>query len=378
MTRSSWSQPDQPDSQALLRAIAGSPRPTGSAAIESARRECAEALRALGYEVREKPFEYSAFPGNLGTPLISGLSAMLVALAARLGSEGSRLAPLLIIAGGAAVLGLLGVWLSRHGVLRVRMMRRRGVNLEATRGATPAIWLCAHLDSKSQPVPTLVRSAGLAVGLAGALATAALALAVALGVTLNPVTWALAAVVTLVGAIPVVHSTVGTRSPGALDNASGVATVIAAARDLATTNGVGVLITDAEELGLAGARAWSTVEGGGRGTVLNCDGVDDVGRVTVMHVGARPRALAEAVARAAESTRVVYTQRRMILGVLTDSAAFTDAGMPSVTFSRGTWRTLGRVHNRRDDLAHLAGTGIAETAALMAATARELGKGAQG
>ncbi|HEU4996208.1 MAG TPA: M28 family peptidase [Gemmatimonadaceae bacterium] len=372
MTRSSWSQPDPPDPQALLRAIAGSPRPTGSAAIENARRECAGALRALGYEVREKPFEYSAFPGNLGTPLISGLSAMVVALAARLGSEGSRLAPILIIAIGAAVLGLLGVWLSRHGVLSARMMRRRGVNLEATRGgSSPAIWLCAHLDSKSQPVPTLVRSAGLAVGLAGAVATAALALAVALGATLNPIAWALAAMVTLVGAIPVVLSTVGTRSPGALDNASGVATVIAAAGDLAAMNGVGVLITDAEELGLAGARAWSTVEG--RGTVLNCDGVDDVGRVTVMHVGARPRALAEAVARAAESTGVPYTQRRMILGVLTDSAAFADAGMPSVTFSRGTWRTLARVHSKRDDLAHLAGTGIAETAALMAAAARQLG-----
>src|SRR5258705_2182553 len=82
VTRSSWPRPDP---QALLRAIAGSPRPSGSAAIESARLHCIAELRALGYDVRERPFEFSAFPGSLATPLIAGTSAMLVALAARWG-----------------------------------------------------------------------------------------------------------------------------------------------------------------------------------------------------------------------------------------------------------------------------------------------------
>ena len=56
-----------------------------------------------------------------------------------------------------------------------------------------------------------------------------------------------------------------------------------------------------------------------------------------------------------------------------DSVAFSDAGMDAVTFSRGTFRSLARVHTRRDDTAHLAGTGIAETATLIAATARAIG-----
>ncbi len=376
VTRSSWPRPDP---QALLRAIAGSPRPSGSAAIESARLHCIAELRALGYDIRERPFEFSAFPGSLATPLIAGTSAMLVALAARWGAEGSSLAPLVTLAIGGAALGLTARWLLRRGVLTAPLLRRGGVNLEATRGGSaPRIWLCAHLDSKSQPVPTLVRSAGIAITLAGALATSALALVSALGARPNPIAWALAAIVTLVGAIPVVHSTVGTRSPGALDNASGVATVIAAAGEMTSTSDVGVLITDAEELGLAGSRAWSE-EGrtGAEGSVvLNCDGVDDAGEITVMYSGVRPVEVLEAVGQAAATSGIACTRRRLLLGILTDSAAFSEAGMPSVTFSRGTWRTLGRVHSRRDDLAHLAGTGIAETAALMAATVRHLGGGA--
>jgi hypothetical protein len=55
--------------------------------------------------------------------------------------------------------------------------------------------------------------------------------------------------------------------------------------------------------------------------------------------------------------------------------AFADGGLISVTFSRGTWRSLARVHTRRDDLAHLRGAGIAETATLIAATVREMGQG---
>lgn len=373
MTRSS---PSRPEPLALFHTIAAAPRPTGTAAIDSARRYCAEALRALGYDVREKPFEFSAFPGSLATPLVGGAAALAVALAARWGSEGARFAPLLTIAIGATVLALTSRWLLRHGVLESRFLRRRGVNLEASRaGATPSLWLCAHLDSKSQPIPTLVRSFALVLESVGTVATIAMAVAASLGASPSRIAWALAAILTLVGAIPVVHSTVGTSSPGALDNASGVATVIAAARELEGVADIGVLITDAEELGLAGSRAWSIQ--GGSGTVLNCDGVDDIGEITVMYSGARPRGLLDAVAKASQSTSVACTPRRLILGILTDSAAFVDAGMPSVTFSRGAWRTLARVHSRRDDLAHLAGTGIAETATLMAATARYLGRGVQ-
>jgi Zn-dependent M28 family amino/carboxypeptidase len=149
-----------------------------------------------------------------------------------------------------------------------------------------------------------------------------------------------------------------------------VLTVLTAARQMQNDANVGVLITDAEELGLAGARAWAR---GRRGaTVLNCDGIDDAGSLLVMFAGPRPDRVLDAVARASRVSGIAYLPRRMALGILTDSVAFTDEGIASVTFSRGTFRSLARVHSRRDDLAHLRGDGIGDTAALMTATAHEL------
>ena len=330
-------------------------------------------LRALGFETVERSFEFSSFPGRYGTPLVGGAAAMLVGLAGQRGAEGQRFAPLAIGLAGVVALLLVARWLTRPGVLRAPLLRQRGVNVEATRpGPPPMVWLCAHVDSKSQPIPTLVRTIGIVVEAVGFLFTLGLAVAVALGAQTHAFYWMQAALVTLLGAIPVVSSVVGARSPGALDNASGVATVIEAARQLGSESRVGVLLTDAEELGLAGARSWAGAAIAGRAPILNCDGVDDHGRIAVMYSGSRPAAVMQAVERASAATGVAHEGMRLIPGILTDSVAFSDAGIASITFSRGTVRTLMRVHSRSDSLANLRGTGVAETAALMAATAREI------
>lgn len=359
------------DATALLQAIGAQPRPVGSEALERARERCASDLRALGFDVHERPFVFSAFPGRFATPLIGGAAAALVGVAGRAALAGSRLAPLLWLGVGLSVLLAAAWWLARRGVLAAPLLREPGVNLEASRrDAIPLVWLCAHLDSKSQPVPSLVRSAGIVVEGAGVLLALLLAAASALHVAVHPIHWVAAGLLTLVGALPVVLSTVGARSPGALDNASGVATVLAAAHQLGDVPGVGVLVTDAEELGLAGARAWAPGHEGE--IVLNCDGIDDAGRIAVMWVGKRPAELLSAVDLASRSTGVACEAMRLIPGLLTDSVAFTGAGLHSVTFSRGSAASLLRVHGPADDLARLRGTGIAETATLLAATAREV------
>jgi hypothetical protein len=359
------------DSSAFLRDIAATPRPAGSAALATARDRCARELRDMGFDVRELPFGYSGFPGRLATPVLGGAAAALVGYAGRFGASGSRFAPLLVLGLGVALLLGAGWWLMRRGVLDAPLLRDGGVNLEATRpGARPRVWLCAHLDSKSQPVPSLVRSAGIVLEGAGVALALGLSVALALDVAVHPIHWVQAAVLTLVGAVPVVLSTVGHRSPGAFDNASGVATVMAAAALLHDVAGAGVLVTDAEELGLAGARAWAS---GKRGdTVLNCDGVDDSGAVAVMYSGRRPAELLAQVAAASADSGVTHEAMRMIPGILTDSVAFTQEGLGSVTFSRGSLKSLLRVHSARDSLERLRGTGIAETATLVAATARRI------
>ncbi len=282
--------------------------------------------------------------------------------------------PVGILLFGALALWTSARWLTRTGVLIVPLLRARGVNLIAVRGSgTPGVWLCAHIDTKSQPVPTLVRSLGLVVEGAGYLIALVVAAADAVSLTAHHASWTFAAAVTLLGAVPVMLSTVSDHSPGALDNASGVATVLAAARTLGDVPDVGVLITDAEELGLAGARAWAASVAQPAGTtVLNCDGVDDAGRIAVTFTGPRPRSLLDAISHATISAGTSFEIMQLVPGVLTDAVAFSDAGMESVTFSRGSWKSFLRVHTRRDDLAHLRGTGVAETAGLIANAIRDL------
>jgi acetylornithine deacetylase/succinyl-diaminopimelate desuccinylase-like protein len=351
-------------SVALLRDLAERPRPTGSDANADARARVARELESLGFATREVPFEFSAFPGRFAMPLMGGAMVLIVGVAGHVGARGARWTPLLLTLVFGIAVKYAVEWLGRRGVLVMPLMRERGVNLEATRsGAPPTVWLCAHIDTKSQPIPTLVRVVGLVLASVGFNIAIVLSVIVAFGRAPTFAWWAAAALVTLAGCVPVGMSVVTSNSPGALDNASGVVTVVEAARQLGAAR-VGVLITDAEELGLAGARAWASRARGA--VVLNCDGVDDGGDNVVI-LG---KLLGTIDAAVPAGTR----KRKVLPGLLTDAIAFADAGVPSVTFMRGGWRSLARVHSRTDDLAHLRGTGIAEVAALIAATARQLGE----
>jgi Zn-dependent M28 family amino/carboxypeptidase len=173
------------------------------------------------------------------------------------------------------------------------------------------------------------------------------------------------------GAIPLMLSYVGARNHGAVDNASGVAAVLEAAAAIPASARVGVLITDAEELALAGARAWARSHA--PSIALNCDSVDDDGSLVVMYSGARPARLVSLVAAAARSTGEPVRVLRLIPGILTDHVALADAGWETLTLSRGTLRTLRRIHTSRDSLEFMRGTGIASAARVLAHTATELG-----
>jgi hypothetical protein len=356
-----------------VRVLAAGPRPAGGEAEAAARAYCATRLRAAGFDVREAPFGYSAFVGRWGTPVagVASLAILLVAVAA--GRAGAPGVALLVLALGGAALGGAARWLARDGVLAFPAEQRTGVNLVATRGSgAPTVWLMAHLDSKSQPVPILVRAAGIT--LLGVTWVAAIAVAIAQlaagaigsGGLAGPA-WAVLLVAAVVGAIPVIATTVGSRSPGALDNASGVATVLAAA-EATGAPAIGVCLTSAEELGLAGARAWVRNAERGPGTIaINCDGVDDGGVTTCMYSGVRPGGLVDAALAAGARMGVAIRAHRLLPGVLTDGVALADAGWRVVTLSKGGVRTLARIHTPRDRADLLTGAGIDEVARVIVA-----------
>lgn len=342
-------------------------RPTGSAAIAEARACCTQELRALGFEVHEHSFEYSAFPGRWAAP-VAGAAVSLAAIAVYLG----RLVPVLPWVAGAIIgLGALGLrYAGGSGVLDLPFMRRRGVNLQAVRGAggEPPVWLVAHLDSKWQPVPMLVRVAGVVVTAVGMIALVLIRLMSRTG---GEPAAAVALMLTWFGAAALMLSIVGDRNDGTLDNASGVAAVLEALESIPAMARVGVLITDAEELALAGARAWA--RGRPPGVAINCDSVDDAGPLTAMYTGSRPTALVSRLASAATVHGETLRVLRLLPGILTDSVALADAGWETVTLSRGTARTLWRIHSAHDSLGFMSGSGIANTARVIAQTATEPG-----
>ena len=349
-----------------LARLGAASRPAGSRAASEARTYCADVLRGLGFSIAERSFEYSKFTGAFAAPL-AGLciAAFAIAIFVMRPLSATTLSALGVIAGAVA---LFFRYIGGRGVLGLPLSRAHGVNLEATRGGSePTVWLVAHIDSKWQPVSMITRVAGVilsVIGLLGLIATS-----ISARPSMNSVA-AMFFVVAVLGSGPLLLSFVGARNHGTLDNASGVATVLAAAELLAAEASVGVLITDAEELALAGARAWAVTRRSG--LALNCDSVDDDGELVVMYSAPTPDRLLSAFSSVARETGEALRVLRLIPGILTDHVALASAGWTTLTLSRGTARTLRRIHTSRDTLATMHGAGIAGAARVLARTAAEL------
>ncbi|HEU4585479.1 MAG TPA: M28 family peptidase [Gemmatimonadaceae bacterium] len=364
-----------------LERLAAVPRPAGSPAETAARDYCAEVLRSLGFEVSEEPFEFSTLPGRFGTPLCGAAAIAMMAAAGHVGFRGHAKGALLVLAiGGVAVL-VVAWWLARFGVLELPWSRQRSVNLAAVRrakrlpatpggSADPDVWLVAHLDSKSQPLPIAIRALGVMLSLAVWVIALVVSVLQIAGMPLSA-WWPAITVAGVLAGVPVAATVVGSRSPGALDNASGVATVLIAAEESPTDRSIGVLLTSGEELGLAGARAWALKVSAG--TAINVDGVDDRGIVRVTHPRARPARLLRSISIAAHELGIKISCGRLPPGLLVDGVALADRGWKVVTLSKGEWQTVARIHTPADDLARLRGDGVAEVAALVARASAEAG-----
>lgn len=348
-------------------------RPSGSAAAEKARSYCAEVLEQAGFSVQRHPFGYSRFPGALATPLSGAVLTLAITAGSLVRHSAEHWAAPTTVAVGALIVVWLAVQCTGDGVLELPVARRNAVNLTATRGgAKPRTWLVAHLDTKWQPVSTLWRTGGI-IALALGLIVAFIAAAATFAGASADAWWMVAVVLGWLGGVPVMGSVVGARGPGALDNASGVAAVLAASELLPASCNVGILIADAEELGLAGARAWARDWEGAPGIALNCDSLDDAGPLTLMHSGrsAPPQptgAMRRAASAIGENARLLH----LLPGVLTDSVALAARGWQTVTLSRGTLRTLSRIHTMADDDAHMTGSGIPAAVQVLVVAATEL------
>lgn len=354
----------------LLDRLSETPRFAASAEEANARAICRKELEASGFVCRELPFDYSESPGRWGPPLAAAAQAATVFLVADTAIQTGPFSALLI---GAAVLSGLffaDARAKQRSITRFPLQRARSVNLEARRG-NARVWLVAHLDSKSQTVPMLIRIVSSVALLAVMTLVLAILLLSLIGVKAAATLWPGVEIAAIVAALPSLLCFVRNRSNGAVDNASGVVAVVLASQSARAPSDLGVVVTSGEELGLAGARVWAPLAPP-EAQVLNCDTIDDAGTWRCMYTGPRPKRAAAAVESVARTLGLRLPFGRLIPGILADSMAFADWGIEAVTLSRGNFATLARIHTRRDNSNALSGSGIAEASVLLSALAKEL------
>jgi hypothetical protein len=361
-------RPDPATLRARIQALAG-PRLTGTDGAARTERSLRDAFDALGYEVRPLPFSFSTWPGRFGYTMAGALLLLTGGLGAWLIQAGTPLAALVVLAGGMAL--ALSPLLLLEKALRLPWGRVDTANLLCARPETRPSWIVmAHRDSKSQLAPTLARTGAVLLGVAGWLTLMLLGgLAAAGGAAPPAPTWVAGGGTALAGLV-LALSWAGDRSPGALDNATGLAALLAVARQ-EESDDVAFLVTDGEELGLAGARAavgdLPPVQG-----VINLDGLDDRGPVIVAEGhgwrrrGTAPQLVA-ALLTAGRALGLDIRRRPLPRSIHVDHMPVAAAGVPAVTVLRGRWRSLARVHRPSDRPDRIDGRGAAEVAATVTA-----------
>jgi hypothetical protein len=225
---------------------------------------------------------------------------------------------------------------------------REDANLVATRGAGPVRrWIVAHADSKAQGHSMAGRLVAVWLVIVAALGLVALAVARLNG--LVGVSWAAAgaAAATAAGFLAGRGRLRG-ASCGAADNASGLLAALTAAERC--DEGVGILITGAEEFGLVGARIFAQERAAALASadVVNCDTLDDCGTLYIVTHDQRGDGLAARLAPMLGTLALPLRRRRLPLGIFVDSHPLARGGAAAVTLGRLTWRTLRRIHTARD------------------------------
>ena len=329
------------------------PRLVGSPHHARVRELLRAELARRGYVVLEHQFPVVP-PGRLAGPVYAGGALVWGSIAvALLGAPPTRAAASMLLAG--LLVGGLVFLVRGRGAASV------GVNLIGVRPrARVMVWLAAHYDSKGQPLSMATRLLAVGVAVAGVVGLALVAAARFAGVEWGRPVELLLAAPALVGGLLLLQNRATNGSPGAVDNASALATVLAIVDRLPPDAPVGVLFPDAEEYGLLGASALARERANlfAGTTVLNLDGIDDGG--TTLCVAHRVGPTVDAVAAG------LGARRPRFLPVVVDGWAFARVARECATIMRGGWRTAAVVHTPRDTADRLTLEGVREVSAAVA------------
>ena len=356
--------------QEAMRVLA-KPRMTGGAGLAEVEAELRRRFEAAGYRIEEMPFSFSSLPGRFGVPILGAIhilgligAALFIRADQPLAALGA-LAIALVIVGGLSLAAPLLISRTPFG----RVETANWLVRTTTATSNPRFLVMAHRDSKSQLVPIAARAFSAGVSLFTFVGLAIVAL-VQFTSDVDPAGLALGvAVVGAILALPLLLSPALDRSPGALDNASGLATLLGLAERLKDDDEIAFLVTDGEELGLAGARVAAKRLAPSEG-IINVDGIDDRGEFLIMERHGFPRRgsaphLATALFASARVLDLPVRRRDLPHGIQVDHIPFQNAGFPALTVMRGDRRSLWRVHLPADNAGRTTGIGSADAVALL-------------
>jgi hypothetical protein len=369
-----------PDRVLARTAALAKPRLAGTEGERRARAEVAEGLREAGLEPVEEAFDF--------LPVSDALTRTRL-LATHLGLLAVAAAPLVhwgLAAGGLAWWALATFLCAAYAQwCHDRAFRpasaeapaggwRRAANVFATAGGDgPRLVFLAHLDSKSQNL-----SLG---GLLGRLAlmpyftAATIALAVCALFMPEAPQWAalIPAGLLLLSALPLYVLHTRDRSPGADDNASGVAALLELARvwkDLPAAKRFRAtfLATSAEEFGMIGARFWLARHAEGLTAAVNLDSIGTPGPVRFVP---ERTPLAQPLREAAREAGIHLAAFPPGVAIATDHSAFAERGIPVVTLMTHSWNAK-RFHTPQDTPDALSRESIASICHLLPILVRKL------
>lgn len=313
--------------------------------MTAARREIAALLTSMGYVVTEEAF--SCGPGRLGALPLAGTGLVILALilAPSLVLEMRPWAALAAYVPGAVVIAGLAL---RTGLGQPRPERTDANLIAARPSATPRIWIVAHLDTKAQRQSMLGRLVAIWVSIAAVILAGAAVIARLHGPLALPLALGCSALLLLAGAL-LIRGRLQGQTAGACDNGSGIVALLSAAEH-ARGDAVGFIVTSAEEFGMLGAEAIARE----RATMLhgcavvNLDTIDDAGTLFVVRHDHRSEPLARLVVDLLRGVAPTVRQRRLPIGILTDSVPLSRAAAGAVTIGRLDRHTLRRMHTALD------------------------------
>jgi len=375
------------------------PRLVGSRGETLARQLIIQKWKSLGLSVETAEFPASDFAINSAARwalVPSGSFLLIAAICFRAGYPLGSLLSALIAVGFTFFLAgefktAFARWDHRGKKFQTANIIASGTGLSATGLSgtgfqpVPTVIFMAHYDSKSQTFPLWLRLFCFLAGGFGGLALASLTALVSIldlaGIATalqNPLTWS-ALVVFLISAA-LLCNRVQNQSPGALDNAAGVAVITEIARELLAEPPAGLnlvfVATAAEELGLCGAKEFikgHRQNAGATTYFINYDSPGYGSRALALSAYGIPRkkispelnrALAEIAHAQAIPFRLVY----LPVGAATDLFPVLHAGFQGVNLSSFN----PRIHTPADTIETIREQALADNITLGLELARRL------